>query len=613
MILSTPINKSNLEEIIQHSFQNFGTVFTSALIDSLKNIGFYYSTNSGISLTIEDLKIPASKGYLLAAVSTDIKNIDIAWKNGQISNTEKFKAIVNNWELTSDYLKEKLIDYYKNYDPTNSLYLMAFSGARGNISQVRQVVGMRGLMVNQRGNIIQLPILTNFKEGLSPIDYIISSYGARKGIIDTALRTADAGYLTRRLIYLTQEIIIRDISCNSAYSLLINLKNNIESGLLGRTLVGVKYINKKKITNISNIIITQQIIDLLKKNKNIVEYIKIRSALTCIIPNSLCQYCYGWDLSKKTLISLGDAVGIMAAHSIGEPGTQLTMRTFHTGGIFIGQTKSYFSTNITGKISFSNTSDKFVFQNRYGLNAFFVTQNMSFSIINWKNEFLKIELKKGDFFYQPTSNLFKKGDIIAERDIGLPKFYSLFNAFLKPIYSSAEGKYKLSKNLKIFYTFSTKNSFFNSFDKYSKKQLAKYANYNLVSSDGAIYEFLGKIFEFPQETKIENLKQNKIIKNFSNEQNLATNLSYLLNHKSIGKLKIVSPKSGIFFSKNEIYQIDNKKKLSISNFKLLIKKNFFIVLSTICYNYQYIDNNTILGYLYIYPKKNTYTYNNKLL
>lgn len=611
MILNSPINKANLEEIVQHSFQNFGTIFTSSLLDSLKNIGFYYSTNSGISLSIEDLKIPASKGYLLSSVSRDIKNIDIAWKNGQISNTEKFKAIVNNWELTSDYLKEKLVDYYKNYDPTNSLYLMAFSGARGNISQVRQVVGMRGLMVNQRGNIIQLPILTNFKEGLSSIDYIISSYGARKGIIDTALRTADAGYLTRRLIYLTQEIIIRDISCHSSSSLLISLKNNIENSLLGRTLVGIKYLKKKKITILSNILITNKIFDLLKKNKNLIEYIKIRSALTCTIPNSLCQYCYGWDLSKKHLVRLGDSVGIMAAHSIGEPGTQLTMRTFHTGGIFIGQTKSYFSSNITGKINFLKSSDEFTFQNRYGLNAFFVTQNISLSLINWKNTTSKIELKKGDFFYKPASNLFKKGDIIAERDIGLPKFYSLFNAFLKPIYSSVEGKYKLSKNLKVFHTFSLKNSFFNSFDKYSKKQLEKYSIYNLVSSDGAIYEFLGNIFEFPRETKIENIKKEKKIFDFFNNQTLNNKLNYLLKHKSIGKLKIVAPKNGIFSSYNQTYCIDNKKKLPISKFQLIIKKNFFIILSTICYNYQYIDNNTILGYLYIYPKKNTYIYENR--
>eukprot|EP01040_Poterioochromonas_malhamensis_P007380 gene7380-7962_t len=352
------------KEIIQQSFENFGTIFTSSLLDSLKNIGFYYSTSSGVSLTIEDLKIPLSKDYLLADVSTDIKNIEFAWKNGQISNTEKFKSIVNNWELISDSLKEKLIDYYKNYDPTNSLYLMAFSGARGNISQVRQVVGMRGLMVNQRGNIIQLPILTNFKEGLSTIDYIISSYGARKGIIDTALRTADAGYLTRRLIYLVQDISIRDICCNSNYSLLIDLKKNLDNSLLGRTLVEIKYLQNQKRVKLPNLLITQSLYNLLKKNTNIIQFIKIRSSLTCNIPNSLCQYCYGWDLSKKKIISLGDSVGIMAAHSIGEPGTQLTMRTFHTGGIFIGQMKSYFSSNITGKISLGKVSKQLLFENR---------------------------------------------------------------------------------------------------------------------------------------------------------------------------------------------------------------------------------------------------------
>nr|YP_010139359.1 beta'' subunit of RNA polymerase [Poterioochromonas malhamensis]QQK55025.1 beta'' subunit of RNA polymerase [Poterioochromonas malhamensis] len=608
MILSSPINKSSLEEIIQQSFENFGTIFTSSLLDSLKNIGFYYSTSSGVSLTIEDLKIPLSKDYLLADVSTDIKNIEFAWKNGQISNTEKFKSIVNNWELISDSLKEKLIDYYKNYDPTNSLYLMAFSGARGNISQVRQVVGMRGLMVNQRGNIIQLPILTNFKEGLSTIDYIISSYGARKGIIDTALRTADAGYLTRRLIYLVQDISIRDICCNSNYSLLIDLKKNLDNSLLGRTLVEIKYLQNQKRVKLPNLLITQSLYNLLKKNTNIIQFIKIRSSLTCNIPNSLCQYCYGWDLSKKKIISLGDSVGIMAAHSIGEPGTQLTMRTFHTGGIFIGQMKSYFSSNITGKISLGKVSKQLLFENRYGLNAFFVDRNFDFFLINWKNQQLKIELKKGDFFYKPTSNLFKKGDIIGERDIGIPTFFSIFNSFLKPIYSLSEGKYSLSKNLKVFSTFSVKNSFFNSFEKYSKQQLDKYSNYNLVSSEGAIYEFLGKIFEFPNQIKFENLIDNQKILDFLNNEKLKNECTHFLKHKAIGKLKVVSPTNGIFFIKNKAYRVGKKKKISISKFKFLIKKNFFILLSTICCNYQYVDKNTILGYLYIYPKKNILIY-----
>jgi hypothetical protein len=606
MILNSPINKNNLEEIIQHSFENFGTVFTSALLDSLKNLGFYYSTTSGISLNIEDLKIPVSKGYLLSTISSEIKDIEMSWKNGQISNTEKFKAIVNNWELTSDYLKEKLIDYYKSYDPTNSLYLMAFSGARGNISQVRQVVGMRGLMVNQKGNIIQLPILTNFKEGLNPIDYIISSYGARKGIIDTALRTADAGYLTRRLIYLTQEIVIRDIICNSNYSLLIDLKNNSLNSLLGRTLVGIKFSKSKKVKIFKNKVINQKIFTLLKNNINNIEYIKIRSPLTCSIPNSLCQYCYGWDLSKKNLIALGDAVGIIAAHSIGEPGTQLTMRTFHTGGIFIGQTKSYFSSNITGRINFPNNFNKFVFQSRYGINTYFISQNIIFLLINWKNQVSKIELKKGDFFYKPSSTLLKRGDVISERDIGLPKFFNLFNAFLKPIYSPVEGKYKLSKNLTIFSTFSTKNPFFNLFQKYSKKRLEKYSNFNLLSSDGSIYQFLGKIFEFPKETKMDNFKKKN--KHLSIIRTKNQNFQYFLEHKTIGKLKIVAPISGIFFSNNKNYIIDNKKNLPILKLKTIVKKNFFVILSTICSTYQYIDRNTILGFLYIYPKKTTYLY-----
>ena len=167
----------------------------------LKLLGFYYATNAGISINLEDLKTPDLKKDCIETANNEIADVSTKWQQGYVSDTERFQRIIDSWNVATESLKNKIIDYYKNYDPTNNLYIMSFSGARGNMSQVRQLVGMRGLMSDQEGKIIDLPIQRNFREGLSSIDYIISSYGARKGIVDTALKTADSGYLTRRLIY----------------------------------------------------------------------------------------------------------------------------------------------------------------------------------------------------------------------------------------------------------------------------------------------------------------------------------------------------------------------------------------------------------------------------
>lgn len=600
MSFLSPINKSSLEEIIQQSFHNFGSIFTSNLIDSLKNLGFHYSTMSGISLSIEDLKIPASKNYLLQNTESEIKEIERAWSNGQISTGEKFQAIVNKWELTSDFLKNKLIQYYKNHDPTNSLYLMAFSGARGNISQVRQIIGMRGLMVNQKGSIIQIPILSNFKEGLSNIDYIISSYGARKGIIDTALRTADAGYLTRRLIFLTQEMIIRDISCKSSDSLIVYLKTQKISSLLGRTLTAIKIKNKPENILQKHFSVDQKLIQLIKNNVELIDYLKIKSVLTCQVPNSICQSCYGWDLAKKALISLGDAVGVIAAHSIGEPGTQLTMRTFHTGGIFIGQVKSYSAHNFTGKLFLPIIKDALIFSSKYGINSYLINQSINFPVINWKNKMSMIELKKGDFFYKPNSSLIKKGDIIKEADIGLISFSSLIGSFLKPIYSSFECKYKFSKNLRLISKYSEKPK------KTSQFNFQKFSQKYLVSSEGSVRQFLGKNCYFPNGTEIFNQKTRKYQKRFSSflqERNSNDIIHFFLKHKAIGQLKIVSPISGVFYLKNGSYRINSTKKYSTEKLQKTLQKHFIIRFLTLYPNYQYVDRNTVLGVLYFFPKK----------
>ncbi|CAN0448432.1 unnamed protein product [Pylaiella littoralis] len=337
MFIANTITKKALETIVHETFLSLGSVPSSLLLDSLKLLGFYYATNAGISINIEDLKTPHKKEALIELAVKEIKIISKDWEKGTISDAERFQSIIDSWTVATESLKTKILKHYKNFDPTNNLHIMAFSGARGNISQVRQLIGMRGLMSDQEGKIIDLPIRANFREGLSSIDYMISSYGARKGIVDTALKTADSGYLTRRLIYTTQDLVIREVNCKSTTGiiLLLNRKNNIQN-IIGRFLISAK--DKKSNTFIKeykNTIITTS---AAKKLRNLAPIVlNLRSPLSCSASGSICQNCYGWDLAQSTLISLGEAVGIIAAQSIGEPGTQLTMRTFHTGGIYTSE------------------------------------------------------------------------------------------------------------------------------------------------------------------------------------------------------------------------------------------------------------------------------------
>ena len=348
MLLTRTVTKKILEQIVHESFTKFGRVSSSSLLDSLKLLGFHYATNAGISINIEDLKTPNVKKDFIDNANQEIIEISKNWQQGFVSDTERFQKIIDSWNYATENLKNKIVSYYQNLDPANNLYIMAFSGARGNMSQVRQLVGMRGLMSDQEGNIIDLPIQANFREGLSTIDYIISSYGARKGIVDTALKTADSGYLTRRLIYVAQDLVIRQHDCKTDRGVLIELKPNTNiTNLIGRTLIDIP-------TNFHNqeyqkdIILTREKLNTLTKQN--FQILNVRSPLNCLSHGSICQKCYGWDLAQGNLITLGETVGIIAAQSIGEPGTQLTMRTFHTGGIFTGEILKEINAPFSGKI-----------------------------------------------------------------------------------------------------------------------------------------------------------------------------------------------------------------------------------------------------------------------
>jgi DNA-directed RNA polymerase subunit beta' len=334
-------DKGRLKNLVSWTLENYGQYKTVELLEQLKKTGFEYATKAGISLGIDDLKIPPKKNTLLLEAEQLTKLTLHQYQRADITAVERFQRLIDTWHRTSEQLKQEVINYFEETDILNPVYMMAFSGARGNISQVRQLVGMRGLMSDPQGQIIDFPIRSNFREGLTLTEYIISSYGARKGIVDTALRTANAGYLTRRLVDVAQHVIISHYDCGTQKGIfLTDMKEgnktivSAQNRIIGRVLARDIY---KPNTTIKVLSRNQEIsTDLAFEITKITNRIFVRSALTCNTTKLLCQLCYGWSLAQGNLVSVGEAVGVIAAQSIGEPGTQLTMRTFHTGGVFSG-------------------------------------------------------------------------------------------------------------------------------------------------------------------------------------------------------------------------------------------------------------------------------------
>lgn len=372
------VNKKELTNLIAWSFTHYGTARTAQMADLIKDLGFRYATRAGVSISVDDLQIPPTKRALLDAATETIRDTEEKYTRGEITEVERFQKVIDTWNGTSEELKDEVVRHFRSNNPLNSVYMMAFSGARGNISQVRQLVGMRGLMANPQGEIIDLPIKTNFREGLTVTEYIISSYGARKGLVDTALRTADSGYLTRRLVDVSQDVIIRELDCGTTRGIparpmmdgdrvLIPLKNR----LLGRVAAqDVLHPETGEIIVARNEAISDDIAQLIGKAK--VQEVVVRSPLTCESARSVCQHCYGWSLAHAHMVDIGEAVGIIAAQSIGEPGTQLTMRTFHTGGVFTGEMARQERANFDGTIKVPKRLKTRPYRTRHGEDALIV-------------------------------------------------------------------------------------------------------------------------------------------------------------------------------------------------------------------------------------------------
>jgi len=329
------IDKKKLKQLTAESFRRFGNEVTASMLDKIKDIGFKYSTKSGLTMAVSDLEVPLDKPQIIGRADKKVSSIENQYQEGLVTKDERYQSIVRTWIDANDELTKSL---EKSLDRQGSIYMMANSGARGNMGQIRQMAGMRGLMSDPSGQIIELPIKANFREGLSVLEYFISTHGARKGLADTALRTSDSGYLTRRLIDVAQSILVTEEDCGTdegrwasepaEKGILPSLSERIVHRFTARAVAHPETgeiivdrneeINPEKAAKIVDAGITE---------------VCIRSPLTCQTGKGICQQCYGIDLARGGLVDVGVAVGIIAAQSIGEPGTQLTMRTFHTGGV----------------------------------------------------------------------------------------------------------------------------------------------------------------------------------------------------------------------------------------------------------------------------------------
>ena len=362
------IDKKQLRNLMAWAYKNHGTAATASLADELKDLGFHYATQAAVSISVDDLRIPGEKARLLEEAEQQITDTEERYRLGEITEVERHTKVIDTWTETNERLVEEVKKNFNENDPLNSVWMMANSGARGNMSQVRQLVGMRGLMANPQGEIIDLPIRTNFREGLTVTEYVISSYGARKGLVDTALRTADSGYLTRRLVDVAQDVIVREDDCGTTRGIPINAD---DKGRYAAKLVG-RLAAEPVLDGEGNLIVDRDgEIDAVITGQIEaagVQTVVVRSPLTCEAARSVCRKCYGWALAHNQLVDLGEAVGIVAAQSIGEPGTQLTMRTFHTGGVSTAET-GVVRSQVAGTVEFGAKARVRPFRTPHGVEA----------------------------------------------------------------------------------------------------------------------------------------------------------------------------------------------------------------------------------------------------
>ena len=604
------ISKKQLKQLLAWSFSKYNSIHAGLLADELKYLGFRYATQAGISISIEDLKVPPTKYNMVQQSSKICLDAEKLYLKGKVTDVERFQKIIDTWGSTSELLKNDVISYFNNHDPLNSVYIMAFSGARGNISQVRQLVGMRGLMSDPSGEILKLAITKNFREGLTITDYLMSGYGARKGIVDTALKTANSGYLTRRLIDVSQDIIIREKDCQTTHScLMLNIKKNekfIFNNLLGRLLSKSVYNPKtNQLIAKSNQQITPKLIKIFKTLD--VTNFYIRSPLTCSLYRSICQKCYGWDLANENLVDIGEAIGIIAGQSIGEPGTQLTMRTFHTGGIFTTQLRKQILSDSGGLVKFSKNLKFVKVRTNRGDSVSLIKNSGSILILPFTKDkpVNKINVAPDTLVFIKNNQYIQIGTVIGELD-NLEKQVRME---IKPILTCMSGEIVEPKltNIKNFIVrnkllwllaghvyHAPINSFLNFYGDYKINKNGYVFRSKLVNQSPGIVNFLNSekdIFNSVVELKTYkwNLSNSSIRKLTINEIYnksilVCEKFKYLINLKNI---------DGSFYLHNQL----NK------NFAILLKNNFKTNTGGIVfYNFKMRQNSFLKNNLISYFK-----------
>jgi DNA-directed RNA polymerase subunit beta' len=554
------IGKKQLRQLLAWSFSNYDSMQACALADELKYLGFKYASQAGISISIEDLKIPFVKNLMLEKANQEIINAEKIYLKGKITDVERFQKIIDTWSLTSESLKEQVIYYFKNYDPLNSVYIMAFSGARGNLSQVRQLVGMRGLMSDPSGEIMKLPIKKNFREGLTITDYLMSGYGARKGIVDTALKTANSGYLTRRLIDVGQDILIREKDCLTNHSFLLSIDEHeskaselVYDKILGRVLnKSIFDLQTNKIIAHANTQITPKLIEKCKE-KQIKEFY-IRSPLTCNLYRAICQKCYGWDLANENLVDIGEAIGILAGQSIGEPGTQLTMRTFHTGGTFTSEATQRIISPINGIVRFYKILKTVLLRTNRGEDVLITKNSGSLIIIpeDETQELVQIEILRNTILFPKNNQYVSKDTVIGE----LINTNKQIKTEVKPILSDTCGeifmprlkkKVNLLNNNKLIWILSgqlynsPKDSFINFYPDYKLNRHSYIFRTKIVNHYSGCVEFINNKSNLYQRVirvandkyALANSSLQKLTQNIQNKNYILKleNSKYLLNIK----------------------------------------------------------------------------------
>nr|YP_010985496.1 RNA polymerase beta'' subunit [Camellia flava]WOK81800.1 RNA polymerase beta'' subunit [Camellia flava] len=432
------IDGTAMKRFISRLIDHFGMAYTSHILDQVKTLGFQQATATSISLGIDDLLTIPSKGWLVQDAEQQSLILEKHHHYGNVHAVEKLRQSIEIWYATSEYLRQEMNPNFRMTDPFNPVHIMSFSGARGNASQVHQLVGMRGLMSDPQGQMIDLPIQSNLREGLSLTEYIISCYGARKGVVDTAVRTSDAGYLTRRLVEVVQHIVVRRTDCGTVRGISVSPRNGMIperifiQTLIGRVLADDIYMGPRCIAT------RNQDIGIGLINRFITfraQPISIRTPFTCRSISWICRLCYGRSPTHGDLVELGEAVGIIAGQSIGEPGTQLTLRTFHTGGVFTGGTAEHVRAPSNGKIKF-NENLVHPTRTRHGHPAFLCSIDL-YVTIESEDIIHNVNIPSKSFLLVQNDQYVESEQVIAEIRAGTSTFKERVR---KHIYSDSEGE-----------------------------------------------------------------------------------------------------------------------------------------------------------------------------